>query len=166
MSADRRLFLEFCAEVTGYTPSDLEGTGLVDEYQALVAQQVGPAITQRLYATVRRVLAHPPGKTREHAMQVDLIASPTLWPVVTSLIQLWYLGSWTSMSAAWYALAGEQPPKGVTPGSSHVPSPQAYVEQLAYRAAGAHPPGAKPTGHGSWAIAPVFGDPVPTEEAT
>ena len=35
---------------------------------------------------------------------------------------------------------------------------QAYTAQLAYRAAGAHPPGANPTGYGSWSLDPVFGD--------
>ena len=154
----RRTFLQLSAEVTGYDEGDLEGTGLVDDYQALLAGQTGPVVTGQLLDAARRVLAHPTQKGRDGAMRVDILASPILWPLVTSLIQLWYTGAWSSMTTSWYALARVAVPAGVTPGKSFVPSMESYIQQLAFRAAGAHPPGANPTGFGSWSIPPVFGD--------
>lgn len=161
MDTHRRTFLELSAEVTGYGEGDLEGTGLVDDYQALVAQQVGSGVMAQLHDAARRVLRHEGETAREAAMRVDILASPILWPVVSSLIQLWYTGSWSSMTAGWYALARVAVPAGVTPGHTFVPSMESYIQQLAYRGAGAHPPGANPTGFGSWSIPPVFGDVIP-----
>jgi hypothetical protein len=158
MLPDRRTFLHYSAELTGYSMAALEGTGLVDEYRALVEGDVGPQATALLYATARRALRHRGVKARAHAMQVDVLASPIIWPLSAALIQLWYTGAWTSMSAAWYGLVGLKPPKGVTPGKTVVPSALAYTQQLAFRDAGAHPPGANPTGYGSWSIPPVFGE--------
>lgn len=164
MSARRKAFLAFSAELTGYSEADLEGTGLVDDYQALFEHQAGPAVTTQLHATLRRVLRHRPGPARDEAMRLDILASPILWGLSSALIVLWYQGSWTSPSAWWYALSGTTVPHGVTPGRTFVPSADAYTQQLAYRGAGAHPPGANPTGFGSWSIPPVFGDRQPGTE--
>jgi len=161
MRAERQQFLELSSELTGYPPIDLEGTGLVDDYLALLGQELGAPMVTRLLDASRDVLAHRAGAPREEAMRLQILCSPVLWPVVSGLIQLWYLGSWTSLSAQWYSLAGTAIPSGVSPGKSRVPSAEAYVQQLAYRGAGAHPPGANPTGHGSWAIPPLFGDVSP-----
>lgn len=167
MHAERRHFLQLSAEVTGYDESDLEGTGLVDEYLALLLAELGETVMRELDDAARHVLSHRRADARARAMQLRILASPVLWPVVAGIMQLWYLGSWTSMSAQWYSLAGfKQVPAGITPGKPRVPSAQAYEQQLAFRGAGAHPPGAKPTGHGSWAIPPVFGDvPAPPARA-
>ncbi len=43
MNATRKTFLQFSAELTGYPAVELEGTGLVDEYQDLLEKQVGDA---------------------------------------------------------------------------------------------------------------------------
>lgn len=161
MNANRRTFLELSAELTGYSATDLEGTGLVDVYQGLLEQQADATISDGLYAAARRVLKHPPGHAREHAMQMEIVASPTFWPMCTAVIQAWYMGAWTNLGPSWYAFIGQKPPKGIVPSATHVPSAQAYEQQLSYRGAGAHPPGARPTGHGGWSIPPVFGDAVP-----
>lgn len=157
MNATRKAFLQFSAELTGYPAVELEGTGLVNDYRELLEQQVGQDVAAQWYATARRVLRHKAGKAREERMRIDVIASPILWPVCTALIVLWYQGFW-SLPAAWYTLTHVTPPKGTVAGSPIVPSAAAYTRQLAYRAAGAHPPGANPTGFGSWSIPPVFGD--------
>lgn len=158
MNLNTRTFLELSAELTGYSATDLEGTGLVDVYQPLLEQQVGPTITALLYSTARRVLAHESEEARAHHMKVEILASPQLWPVCAMLTSAWYLGAWTCLPASWYAFVGEPVPKGLVPGSTSVPTAMCYVQQLSFRGAGAHPPGALPTGHGSWGIPPVFGD--------
>ena len=154
----RAIFLGISAELTGYSETDLEGTGNVDAYHALVAQQIGAAIGDMFYAAADGVLQAKDAAARADAMRIDVLASPTVWPLCQWIVMLWYLGSWTSPPTSWYAGAGSKAPDGVTPGNPVTLAAQAYTEQLAYRAAGAHPPGANPTGYGSWALDPVFGD--------
>lgn len=157
-SATRAIFLGISAELTGYSETDLESTGNVDAYHALVGQQIGPAIADMFYAAAADVVRATGAAARADAMRIDVLASPTVWPLCQWIVMLWYLGSWTSPPKSWYVSAGSTPPDGVTPGNPVTLAAQAYTEQLAYRAAGAHPPGANPTGYGSWAIDPVFGD--------
>ncbi len=162
MRANRSTFLRFSAELTGYNAVALEGTGLVDEYQHLLDSQVGKSIAAQFYATAEGVLGHRGAKARERSMRAEILDSQIFWPLAAALIVLWYQGFWAPLPATWYQDARVKVPKSVTPGGAKiVPSAQAYTQQLAYRAAGAHPPGANPTGFGSWAIPPVFGDDVP-----
>lgn len=157
-SERRAIFLALSAELTGYSELDLEATGNVDVYHALVDEQCGPRICDMFYTAAEDVVQAKGPQARAEAMRIDVLASPTVWPLCQGIITLWYLGAWNTPAAAWYHGAGAQPPAGVTPGRSIVPSAQAYTAQLAYRAAGAHPPGANPTGYGSWSLDPVFGD--------
>ena len=157
-SATRAVFLAFSAELTGYSETDLEGTGNVDAFQALVEQQAGPLITDMFYAAAEGVVQAHGAEARATAMNINVLQSPTVWPLCQALLTLWYVGSWTSLPASWYQAVNTPVPPGVTPGNAFTPSAQAYTGQLAYIAAGAHPPGANPTGYGSWSIDPVFGD--------
>jgi hypothetical protein len=157
-SAQRALFLAFSAELTGYSETDLEGTGNVDAYRALVEQQAGPLICDMLYAAAEGVVQATGAGARAEAMRIDVLASPTVWPLCQAIVTLWYQGSWASPPAAWYHGANSPVPPGVTPGAPVTLAALAYTAQLAYHAAGAHPPGANPTGYGSWSLDPVFGD--------
>lgn len=158
MDRSRRTFLAISAELTGYSETDLEGTELVDQYHALVARQVGRAVFGDFEQTARLVLGRKSGRARDRAVRTDLLASPLLGPVAGAIIVLWYQGAWKVLPDAWYRMAKTTPPTGSVPGTTIVPSAAAYTRQLAFRAAGAHPPGAAPTGYGSWSIPPVFGD--------
>jgi len=166
LGLNRKTFLAFSAELTGYREVDLEGTGLVDAYLGLVDEQVGE-VCANLEEVAARVVRKAPGAPRQDEMRVQVLASAVYWPVARALITLWYLGSWPYLPLSWYVTSGwpalptglPKTPKHWTAGGSLVPSAEAYTQQLAYRAAGAHPPGASPTGFGSWSIPPVFGDP-------
>ncbi len=96
-----------------------------------------------------------PGE-REKRIRTSLLPPSKFWPVVSSLIGLWYLGIWTQLPDSWYAATGLPIPGSNDPGSTHTPSQLAYIEQLSYRTADAHTPGAKPTGFGSWSTPPVL----------
>ena len=159
-SAKRTLFLAFSAELTGYTETDLEGTGNVDSFLGVLEQQTGAKAMALFYDAAAAVLQRGSAAARAEAMRIDVLPSPTVWPMCASLIMLWYQGFWPALAASWYSGVGSAKPKGWSATQKIVPSAQAYTAQLAYRAAGAHPPGANPTGHGSWSIDPVFGDNV------
>ena len=157
-SAKRAVFLGISVELTGYSETDLEGTGNVDSFHALIEAQTGSKAMALFYDAAVAVLRHASEAARVEAVRVALTPSPTVWPMCQSLITLWYQGFWPALPASWYSSAGTPAPKGWSVTQQLVPSAQAYTAQLAFRAAGAHPPGANPTGHGSWSIDPVFGD--------
>jgi hypothetical protein len=149
------LFRTFCSEITGYSSIALEGTALVDVYQDLLEQVIGQALATEFYEAAKAVVDLPDPIAREHQIRLSILPSPTLWGIVANLISLWYLGSWAQLSDDWYAAAGLPKPGPADPGRPHVPSAQAYIEQLSYRCAGGHTPGAKPTGFGTWSLPPV-----------
>jgi hypothetical protein len=163
MDKYRSTFLDLSSELTGYSPIELEGTGLVDPYLKLVCTDIGKGFPDIFFDTAERVLTLK-GEARANAVQVEFAASLLLWPVCVSLVVLWYQGQWTRMTDEWYqSVAGIKPPPSspvadIPTGKTFVPFAAAYTEQLSYRAAGAHPPGAHPTGFGGWGLVPVFGD--------
>jgi hypothetical protein len=160
MNANRATFLKFSEEVTGYSSLDLEGTGLVDVYQAVVEGAIGDTLGAQFYALAAEVVSPVDPVQRENGMRAQVLPSAIFWPVVSNLISLWYLGSWTILPDSWFVATGRTKPGVGETGSSGLPSSQAtqaYIEQLSYRTAGAHTPGARPTGYGSWSIPPVLG---------
>lgn len=152
----REPFLSFCSEITGYSAFDLEGTGLVDAYRQLIEDVLGPQLTRELNTLVDDVLFYPEGsKERDDVFRQHLLAPSLFWPVVSALISLWYLGTWNQLPETWYAAVGMPMPGPHDAGRTHVPSMLSYIEQLSYRTASAHTPGAKPPGFGSWSKVPV-----------
>jgi len=151
MNSKRSLFVDFCSEITGHSPLELEGTGLVDLYQDLLEKILGPHISG--FYGLAGSLLKAPGDPEQAAR--TLLPSSPFWPVLSSLIGLWYLGTWTQLPNEWYAQASLPIPGPADAGRTHTPSRQAYIEQLSYTTADAHPPGAKPTGFGSWGWKPA-----------
>ena len=84
MSKHKETFLGLSSELTGYSPVDLLGTGLVDEYYQLLERELPHEVFELLYHSARAVLELKSGEHREHAMRVNIVASATLWPVCTS----------------------------------------------------------------------------------
>jgi len=151
----RQTFVEFCAAITGYSATTLEGTALVDHNQGLLESVIGEAIAGQFYALAAPIVRLDNSSEREELIRTSILPSAIMWGIASNLISLWYLGVWNQLSAGWYEAAGLPLPGPTDPGRSHVPSPSSYVEQLSYRTAGAHTPGAKPGGFGSWSIPPV-----------
>ena len=156
MSIERESFLSFCCEITGYSAVDLEGTGLVDRYRQLTQDALGSRLTEELSSIISQMIAHPAGsQARDDVVGQQLLASSLFWPVAQTLIRLWYLGTWNQLPDSWYAAAGLPTPGPRDAGTTHVPSALSYIEQLSYRTASAHTPGAKPPGYGSWSKVPA-----------
>jgi len=156
VNTNRKTFLHFCGAITGYSPLELEGTGLVDDYQELLEQVIGQALVLEFYNLAAPIVALEDPAARDERIRSAILPSSVFWPIVANLISLWYLGFWNTLPDSWYTLTGWPKPGPGEVGFGHVPSAKAYIEQLSYRTAGAHTPGAKPTGFGSWAIPPVF----------
>ena len=152
----RDAFLGLSAELTGYTPEELEGTGLIDTYHELLCDILGPNVTSNFAEVIAHVLitkADTP--ERAQAVQANLQPPSVYWPVNYGLTWLWYMGSWNQLPDNWYATMELPIPGPLSPGRTHVPSQLAYTEQLSFRTARAHAPGANPTGFGSWTFPPL-----------
>lgn len=155
MNPQRHAFLLFCSDVTGYSCFELEATGLVDSYHAFLDAVLGSR-GREFNALVEAIARLPDAAQREAKIQAALLPPSPHWPVVSRLISLWYLGLWTQLPDSWYQESGQPLPGPEALGRTHVPSSLAYIEQLSYRTAHAHPPGAGPPGFGSWSEAPVI----------
>jgi hypothetical protein len=156
MNSRRNTFLGFCAEITGYSAIELEGTGLTDQFQSLLEWFIGRVVADQFYQAAEAVLQERDPQGRTQKIDSLILSSAVLWPVTSNLVALWYLGTWNHLPAEWYSLANLPIPTQYNLKVPYQPSAQAYIEQLSYRTAGAHTPGAKPTGFGSWAVPPAF----------
>jgi len=150
MDDARMLFLNFCSAITGYSPLELETTGLVDQYRQLLEAILATQLDD--FYRIAKSIAAVPGDPDAILRALD--PAPLWWPVVSSLIGLWYLGSWTQLPNDWYAQVGLPVPGPEDAGRTQTPSSLAYIEQLSYRTADAHPPAAKATGFGTWGLQP------------
>jgi hypothetical protein len=97
----RAVFLAFSAELTGYNETDLEGTGNVDSFHALIESQTGAKAMLLFYDAALAVLRLESAAARAEAMRIDVLPSPTVWPMCTSLITLWYQGFWPALASSW-----------------------------------------------------------------
>jgi hypothetical protein len=93
MEANRITFLKFSKEITGCTSPDLEGTGLVDVYRTTVEGVIGPVLSYSFYVLASAVVTPNDPVQRENEMRTKTLPSPVFWPVVSSTISVWYLGT-------------------------------------------------------------------------
>jgi hypothetical protein len=131
--------------LTGFRKVDLWGTGQAERYLEDVVGTVGDAIVARLLVTGGEALS-------TGRLQALVLDDPDLGPVARNVIVLWYLGQWNALPNEWRNRNGASP-RDVP----RVISADAYAAGLVWRAAGAHPMGANPSGYGSWANPPAAG---------
>jgi hypothetical protein len=143
-------FLSLSSELTGFESIELRGAAVGEEYLRWLIASF-PAVLGDLLEVWRRILADYPPSEREVHLRRDVMADPRLGPFARSLVVLWYTATWNALPEEWSAAYG-----GGASDASHVFG-GAYAEGLAWKAARAHPVGAKPTGFGSWALAPGEG---------
>ncbi len=137
-------FLAFSAKVTAFNEVALYGTGQAEAYLQAVDTVVGPAVTDALLAAYAPLAEQP-----VEALRGPVFGDERLGPVARNIVKLWYAGTWYALPAAWQDAYGPAPQDG-----TFVVSPSSYVEGLLWPAIGAHPPGAKAQGFGSWAHPP------------
>jgi hypothetical protein len=90
---------------------------------------------------------------RKGQLRREIFGNQMLGPIARNIIKLWYVGIWYQLPRVWAEAHGSRP-ADVT----RTVSPEAYVEGLLWPAIGAHPPGAKAPGYGSWASPPEIPD--------
>ena len=144
----RATFLALSAEITAFKPFELEGTGLTDTYLQTVEEIVGRDIVAELLGAHRELAGGTEAERREQ-LRRRIFGSEKLGPVARNIVKLWYIGIWYQLPREWTDAYGARP-KDVT----FTPNATAYMEGLLWKAAGAHPPGAKAPGYGSWATPP------------
>jgi hypothetical protein len=143
-------FLAFSSEVTAFSRFELEAAGQARAYLATVVEVVGEDLLDRLFKAHASLSRTPDRKAQ---LQRDIFGDQTLGPIARNIIKLWYVGMWFQLPRAWAEAHGSRPADVL-----HTVSPEAYVEGLLWPAIGAHPPGAKAPGYGSWAGPPAIPD--------
>ncbi len=150
-------FMTLSALLTGFRMVDLEATGQGAHYFELVRDRAGHRALNRLCACVPLLPDGPRG--REDFVRASIWPDVCVGPLARNLIKLWYLGIWYELPGAWRHEFG-----GAAVDGTRVVSAEAYVEGLVWTAIGAHPPGAKPMGFGSWTEGPIPLPVLPAEQ--
>lgn len=149
MSDRLNRFVALSAEVTAFSTFQLQGTGQAQAYLAAIEEVVGASVVTQLLSAYDSIQSVESPEERAKRLRVEIFGDEKLGPIARNVIKLWYLGVWFELPTSWNERYGPVP-KSVT----FVVSPASYIEGLLWPAIGAHPPGAKAQGFGSWAEPP------------
>ncbi len=92
---------------------------------------------------------YPPDE-RERGVRSVVLADPVLGPFARAVLLLWYTAIWYPPDDDWSALCAGRPQD-----TEPIALGFAYTEGLVWKAIGAHPMTAKPTGFGTWSLPPA-----------
>ena len=128
--------------LTGFSKSDLVGTGMLDFYFSVFQKEVGSASVEDLLSAFESLaISNPESISEEEESRVEQLLQEEAFAHITKqLIQLWYLGEWI---VAQYS------------SDNYIISSNAYLQGLVWKAIGAHPMGGKQPGFGTWGYAPL-----------
>lgn len=145
-------FLAASALLTGFSPVELQGTGLVQTYYGVLWGAAGSTAAAALIEQVLRVEACS-GSNRDGELR-QVFEDPQLGPPCQRLIALWYTGVWKALPNTWHAQYA-----GDLQDFDHVISPDSYRQGLQWPTIGSHPQGAKQPGFATWSFPPkpLFG---------
>lgn len=138
-SLGEEIFLRISVHLTGFSRTDLQGTGMLEAYYKKTLDE---CITANEGDTLQSFLREAEAILDRHGEDDRSISNDiasSLLPyqkfadLIKNIITLWYLGNW----------------------GSEVLSPQSYTQGLIWEIADSHPPGAKQPGYGSWAMKPL-----------
>jgi hypothetical protein len=142
-------FVALSSALTGHTPAELWGTGMVAEYFQVLEATVGEEKVGELLtvwnAAVRK--ARRSERRLETLIARDILGHDALGDLARNLIMLWYLGQWFQLPLAWRDRYGAS-----VLDQTRIVSAEAYKQGLVWEFS--HPQGAKAPGYGSWALKP------------
>lgn len=128
------IFLSISAYLTGFSETDLLGTGMLETYFNTFIDKGTPDEITWFFKEVKEVF--DPANDTEVKINEQITAhlfKTNSADLTKNLITMWYTGNW----------------------GQDVISPESYVQGLIWNAAQTHPPGAKQPGFGSWAEKPI-----------
>lgn len=133
-SSNAASFLTISSYLTGYSETDLLGTGMVTPYYNAILANNDPAVLGYFFQEVADILVKGKGDEAVINKEIStrLIPGSCYNGIAKTIILLWYTGNY----------------------GNGVLSADSYKEGLMWAVAGAHPPGAKQPGYGSWALEP------------
>lgn len=128
-------FLEISVYLTGFSKTELLGTGMLETYYDTLLVKNDVSNLRSFFDEVNSILAN----CCDNEEEINAMISSCLIPdskyngVTKKIIMLWYTGAWD-----WEPVSAE-----------------AYVQGLMWPAAQTHPAGAKQPGYDSWSKPPV-----------
>lgn len=147
-------FLELSVILTGFEKFRLFGTKQAVLYFDKINEIVGPDTVNELLLVFSGIFErtyHQNSIEFQDHLRENILCDSKFGPVARNIILLWYVGSWYQLPNEWREKYGKY-----SLDETFVLSPGSYKEGLLWPAVGAHPPGAKPGGFGSWGLEPVY----------
>lgn len=144
------LFLRMSEELCGVPEFYLSGTGYASTYYDKLLKIVGKDLLDRLLAAYAE-LPDCCQQARNAGVLAKLLNDAEFGPVVRNAMKIWFVATWYKLPPQWH-----DSHKVFDDDTTCIPDPYAYVESLLGPAVGAHPAGAKPTGHQSWVAPPIY----------
>lgn len=129
----RDVFLDISAVLTGFSPIELLGTGMLDTYFNTVAAHTNPDVVTFFYQEAERILSIGDPAKIHAEIKTNLLPKGCYRGLAQNIITMWYMGTWNDNPV----------------------SAQAYVQGLVWEASETHPPGAKQPGYDSWSKPPI-----------
>ncbi|MCJ8288554.1 MAG: hypothetical protein HRT58_00870 [Crocinitomicaceae bacterium] len=131
------LFEELCAILTGFSLTEIQGTGLSEKYLEVIRDKEPQAINNLLDSFEKLGTDHRNVSDNDLILIRGVLEDECLGPISQQLILMWYTGQWNFGETDTYVI-----------------SEKAYIESFSFRAAGSHPAGAKQPGFGTWQFPP------------
>jgi hypothetical protein len=141
-------FISMSEELCGAPAYYLRGTGYAQTYFETVVGIVGFEVLERLLDSYDK-LPTCCEQDREATLRAEVLSHDEFGPIARNITKLWYLATWFQLPHQWHRQFGLH-----FHNRNFVPATYAYPESLLGPAVGAHPAGAKPTGHQSWVLPP------------
>jgi hypothetical protein len=132
----RQRFLTISVLLTGFSATELQGTGMVGIYYENLLRRTEASLLDSFFERVDQIQLMTPAD-QQNAIRSQLMPASAYNGLAGRIILMWYEGLW------------------VVGGTREVISSQAYIQSLMWTAAQTHPSGAKQPGFGSWSKKPV-----------
>lgn len=132
-------FIDASVRLTGFSRTELLGTGSAEEYLKELEAIVPSAVLHEFLG------AFGCGPVDEAA----IMENPAFAPIAKNIIVLWYCGKWRQLPEEWRATHGRSDAD-----TTHVVSANAYLTGLMWKVVGAHPPGGNMQGFAAWSLPP------------
>lgn len=136
ISKNIEVFEAFSVLITGFSLSEIQGTGLSETYYNVLVKEIGDKYLHELLNTFKKLdLKNCNDLSEMESICADEFIQSDYNEAIQTIILLWYTGQWNGQE-------------------SYIVSSASYIEGLVWSAIDAHPMGAKQPGFGTWSLPP------------